>query len=103
MRIILLLILVLALTACAISHGSNFNENLVQELRPGMTEQEVTQALGGKPGMREYKMDGSYIAAWQFVRTNALTLKSEGKDASLLFDKNNRFVRVVDFGKIITE
>ncbi len=103
MRIVLLLLLALALTACVTSHGNNFNETLVQDLRPGMTEQEVTQALGGKPGMRKYEMDGSYVAAWQFVKTNPLTFKTESKGAYLQFDKNKKFVRVVEFGKLTNE
>jgi len=103
MRTFLPLVLALTLAACATSGGNNFNDTRVQDLRQGMTEQEVAQALGAKPTARQYELDGSYVAAWQYVKVSPLTFKSESKIAYLKFDKNKNFVSVVEFGKLINE
>ena len=103
MRVMLAVLFALALTACATGGGSNFNEARVQELRPGMSEPEVIALLGAKPMAREFEIDGSYVAAWLYVRSNPFTLNSESKNAYLKFDRNRGFVRVVDFGKLVND
>jgi hypothetical protein len=84
----------LLLTACA-STGANFKEDRLGQLRPGMTEQEVIGALGAQPVSRAYQADGSYMAIWQYIRVVYVST-TDNKLVSLLFDKNHKFVRMVN-------
>lgn len=94
MRTLIALILALALSACA-STGANFKEDSLSQLQPGMTEQEVIKALGGKPVSRAYMADGSYVAVWQYVRV-AYVATTDNKLVSLMFDKDRKFVRLIN-------
>jgi len=100
MQVLLSLLLAFLLASCASTGGKNFNETNVSQLHPGMTEQEVIQILEGKPSYHEYHADGTYTASWIYTRANALTSSVESKLIYILFDKNHRFVRLIDSGKL---
>jgi outer membrane protein assembly factor BamE (lipoprotein component of BamABCDE complex) len=88
------LILSLLLAACA-SSGANFRDDRLGQLQPGMTEQEVIGVLGAQPVSRTYTGDGSYIAMWQYIHVVYVSA-TDNKLVSLLFNKEHKFVRVVN-------
>ena len=85
MRTLFGLIVALILTACA-SSGENFSEQSIDQLKPGMTEQQVIDILGGTPVSRAYNSDGSYVAVWHYVRVVYVST-TDNKLITLLFDK----------------
>lgn len=100
MKALLSLLLAFLLASCASTGGKNFNEANVSKLHPGMTEQEVIQVLEGNPSYHEYHADGTYTASWIYTRANVLASSAESKLIYILFDKDHRFIRIIDSGKL---
>ena len=99
MRFLLPIILALLLISCANNTGNNFNHANTQQLRQGMTEQEVIQILKGKPNSYKYELDGSYTAHWIYTRSAGFPIVTvvEGKLLYILFDKNHRMIEILQY------
>lgn len=86
MNKIMLLTAVLIVTGCAGSGKINWDE--ASQLKPGMTEQEVTSIMG-KPYSIASKNDGTDI--WVWVHVNLLV----GSESMSALMKDGRFIKTV--------
>jgi outer membrane protein assembly factor BamE (lipoprotein component of BamABCDE complex) len=94
MKKTLLIILILALSACVYQqHGNSFDVTAVNELQPGVsTEQDAIEKLG-KPMATNTYANGNQLLQWQYVYGTAVGIGG-GAHAAILFDPNGTMIRV---------
>lgn len=85
----------LALAACADGQGAYVN-GAAGHFTPGVTTRAQAVAQLGPPSSIYDRADGSRIVTW--ARTGGLFNESETKGLSILFDPDNKMIRVVSDG-----
>ncbi|MDF7667909.1 hypothetical protein PT273_09025 [Orbaceae bacterium ESL0727] len=96
------LIFTLILVGCVASSGNNFNEKGLSQLRIDVTTvQEATNLLNAKPTQVIKNTNETWII-WRYVTTNGLTMKTEIKSATLIFDTQGKFKRIQQLQNVDT-
>ena len=86
------LALSLLLSACA-SRGTDFDPQLVDQLKPKVTKLEEAIQLLGKPNMVSKQADGTKVAQWMHVSVKMGS--SASKTVMVSFDKNDVMVKLL--------
>jgi hypothetical protein len=73
--------------------GANYDPSQLEALVPGLSEREVVSRLG-QPNARSFTSTGEQVLVWSFSKGNALG-GAKARMATLLFDREHRFVRVL--------
>lgn len=92
MRFLTTAILITALSACA-HYGRNFDENKLADLRSGMTVDQVSAAISGKPGIVTHAANGNTVYTWQFSEAAPFSGPT-AKLAMIVFGPDGRMIRV---------
>jgi hypothetical protein len=74
--------------------GHNFDFAKVDQLVPGTSTIADATRLFGKPTTTHYPADSTKLLMWQYAQGTALGT-GKGKILMVLFDRNDRMVRVV--------
>lgn len=89
--IALLLLPLLFLTSCTVV-GNVYKHENVEQLEPGMSEQEVIAILGAGPSSRSVAGDG-YLLQWQYSYGTALATGG-GRHVAVRFSNDNKMVEI---------
>ena len=78
-----------------LSMRSSIRDEDVAQLKPGMSEEEVTEILRSKPQSRLTLPDGNTELMWSLdYSVKGLYEKSEGKTLSILFGPDGKMVKI---------
>lgn len=93
-RLLMTLAAALFCTTACVSMGTNFDPAAVAQLQPGMSKAEVIARLG-EPNSRSVAANGEEVLLWLHSRGTALGT-ARARSATLLFDANGRYVRMIN-------
>jgi hypothetical protein len=91
---VILLLLAWAFVAGCGSVGKDFNSTALSSIEPGMTEDEVSSALGAKPFVRTYRSDYSYTATWVHVQVVGFGTVRDNRSLKIDFDSDGRMLLI---------
>ncbi|RKD75784.1 hypothetical protein [Kushneria marisflavi] len=86
-RMALVLVVSLALSACA-SSGQKMQQENLQALQPGSTTLEQMKQEFGPPISQTFDNEGNLVVNWSYVHVGAFGIGSEQQTLSAMFDSD---------------